>query len=60
MKLTGFLKPNTALHGNDHYQRSNVTSLENSFVQKHAAGLVRESKSSHFSPTFCEKKANGK
>ena len=27
---------------------------------KHAAGMVRESKSPHSSPTFCVKKPNGK
>ena len=32
MRLTWFLEPNTALHGSGPYQRSNVTSLTNSFV----------------------------
>ncbi|KAE8961055.1 hypothetical protein PR002_g30024 [Phytophthora rubi] len=30
------------------------------FAAKHAAGMVRESKSPHSSPTFCVRKPNGK
>ena len=30
------------------------------FRAKHEAGMVRESKSSHLTPTFCVKKPNGK
>ena len=34
--------------------------IEAFFRAKHAAGMMRKSKSSHSSPTFCVKKSNGK
>ena len=34
--------------------------IDDFFSAKHAAGMVRESKSPHFTPTFCVKKPNGK
>ena len=34
--------------------------IDDFFRAKHAAGLARESKSHHLTPTFCVKKTNGK
>ena len=39
--------------------RDQVEYIDEFFAKKHAAGLVRESKSPHTSPTFCVKKATG-
>jgi hypothetical protein len=40
--------------------KEQVDVIDAFFAAKHAAGMVRESKSPHSSPTFCVRKPNGK
>ncbi|KAE9080837.1 hypothetical protein PF010_g22230 [Phytophthora fragariae] len=40
--------------------KEQVDVIDAFFAAKHAAGMVRESKSPHSSPTFCARKPNGK
>ena len=40
--------------------KEQVDVIDEFFAAKHAAGMVRESKSPHSSPTFCVRKPNGK
>ena len=40
--------------------KEQVEIIDQFFAAKYAAGMVRESKSPHSSPTFCVKKPNGK
>ncbi|KAE8901493.1 hypothetical protein PF003_g14381 [Phytophthora fragariae] len=40
--------------------KDQVDVIDAFFAAKHAAGMVRESKSPHSSPTFCVRKPNGK
>ncbi|KAE9066139.1 Transposon Tf2-9 polyprotein [Phytophthora fragariae] len=40
--------------------KEQVDVIDTFFAAKHAAGMVRESKSPHSSPTFCVRKPNGK
>ena len=40
--------------------KEQVDVIDSFFAAKHAAGMVRESKSPHSSPTFCVRKPNGK
>ncbi|GMF27670.1 unnamed protein product [Phytophthora fragariaefolia] len=40
--------------------KEQVDVIDAFFAAKHAAGMVRESKSPHSSPTFCVRKTNGK
>ncbi|GMF43507.1 unnamed protein product [Phytophthora fragariaefolia] len=42
------------------FPKEQVDVIDAFFAAKHAAGMVRESKSPHSSPTFCVRKPNGK
>ena len=60
MKLTWFVEPNTAFTRQRPLPKEQCDVIDEFFRAKHAADMVRESKSPHSTPTFCVKKPNGK
>ena len=57
MRLTWFLESNTRQWS---LPKEQCDVIDEFFRVKHAAGMVRDSKSPHSSPTFCVKKLDGK